>query len=49
MKKMDPVHLGEILFEEFLIPMNLSQNKIANDTSIFNSIAPLAGPANYFF
>ena len=29
MKKMNPIHPGVILLEEFLIPMNLSQNKIA--------------------
>lgn len=28
-KKIAPIHPGEILFEEFLKPMNLSQNKIA--------------------
>jgi len=27
--KIAPIHPGEILFEEFLKPMNLSQNKIA--------------------
>lgn len=34
MKKMSPIHPGEILFEEFLTPMNLSQNKIATDIGI---------------
>ena len=34
MKKMDPVHPGEILLEEFLIPMQLSQNKIATDIGV---------------
>lgn len=33
-KKIEPVHPGEILFEEFLKPMNLSQNKLANDIGI---------------
>ena len=33
-KKMEPVHPGEILFEEFLKPMNLSQNKLAKDIGI---------------
>lgn len=28
-KKMSPVHPGEILFEELLKPMNLSQNRLA--------------------
>ena len=34
MKKMNPLHPGEILLEEFLIPMNLSQNKIAADIGV---------------
>src|SRR3989304_4939236 len=28
-KKLDPVHPGEVLFEEFLKPMGLSQNRLA--------------------
>ena len=28
-KRMDPVHPGEILLEEFLQPMDLSQNRLA--------------------
>jgi len=34
MAKMKPVHPGEILMEEFLAPMNLSQNKLANDIGV---------------
>ena len=34
MKKLNPIHPGEILLEEFLTPMNLSQNKIANDIGV---------------
>ncbi len=34
MKKMNPLHPGEILLEEFLIPMHLSQNKIATDIGV---------------
>ena len=34
MKKMNPVHPGEILLEEFLIPMSLSQNRIATDIGV---------------
>ena len=34
MKMMNPIHPGEILFEEFLTPMNLSQNKIAIDIGV---------------
>lgn len=33
-KKIEPVHPGEVLCEEFLGPMNLSQNKLANDIGI---------------
>jgi len=33
-KRIDPVHPGEILLEEFLSPMNLSQNKIALDMRV---------------
>jgi len=33
-KKLDPVHPGEVLFEEFLEPMGLSQNQIANDIGV---------------
>ncbi|MCP4682421.1 MAG: HigA family addiction module antidote protein [Desulfobacterales bacterium] len=34
MKEMKPLHPGEILLEEFLIPMHLSQNKIATDIGV---------------
>lgn len=33
-KKIPPVHPGEILLEEFLKPMNLSQNKLALDIGV---------------
>ncbi len=33
-KKMKPIHPGEILFEEFLKPMELSQNQLANDIGV---------------
>lgn len=29
-KKLNPIHPGEILFEEFLVPLELSQNRLAN-------------------
>jgi len=32
--KMPPIHPGEILFEEFLKPMNLSQNRLALDINV---------------
>jgi addiction module HigA family antidote len=33
-KKIPPVHPGEILMEEFLKPMGISQNKIAMDIRV---------------
>ena len=33
-KKLEPVHPGEILFEEFLGPMGLSQNQLARDIGV---------------
>ena len=33
-KKIDPLHPGEVLFEEFLKPMNLSQNRLALDIGV---------------
>ena len=33
-KKMQPVHPGEILLEEFLKPMGLSQNRLALDIRV---------------
>ncbi len=33
-KKIPPVHPGEILMEEFLKPMGLSQNRLANDLGV---------------
>lgn len=32
--KIPPVHPGEILFEEFLTPMGISQNRLALDISV---------------
>jgi addiction module HigA family antidote len=34
MKKMNPVHPGEILLEEFLDPMGISQYRLAKDISV---------------
>src|SRR3990167_772470 len=34
MKKLKNVHPGEVLFEEFLIPLEISQNKLANDMQV---------------
>jgi len=34
MKKLNPVHPGEILEEEFLKPLNISQYRLAKDTGI---------------
>ncbi len=33
-KKIKPIHPGEILLEEFLKPMSLSQNRLANDIGV---------------
>ena len=33
-KKFDPVHPGEILLEEFLEPMSISQYRLAKDISV---------------
>lgn len=33
-KKISPIHPGEILLEEFLGPMNLSQNRLALDIRV---------------
>ena len=33
-KKFKPVHPGEILLEEFLVPMGISQYRLAKDTSV---------------
>ena len=33
-KKLAPVHPGEVLLEEFLEPMGLSQYRVAQDTSV---------------
>ena len=34
MKKMNPVHPGEILLEEFLDPIGISQYRLAKDISV---------------
>jgi addiction module HigA family antidote len=34
MKKLNPVHPGEVLNEEFLKPLSISQNQIANDINV---------------
>jgi len=33
-KKLKPVHPGEILIEEFLLPMSISQYRLAKDISV---------------
>ena len=33
-KKLDPIHPGEILLEEFLRPMGISQYRLAKDISV---------------
>lgn len=34
MKKMNPIHPGEILREEFLVPMQISQYRLAKDINV---------------
>ena len=33
-EKLSPIHPGEVLLEEFLKPMNLSQNRVAIDIGV---------------
>ncbi|MGA8141658.1 MAG: HigA family addiction module antitoxin, partial [Desulfobaccales bacterium] len=33
-EKIPPVHPGEILLEEFLIPLGISQNKVGRDLGV---------------
>lgn len=33
-EKLQPIHPGEVLLEEFLVPMNLSQNRLALDIRV---------------
>ncbi|NJC97368.1 MAG: addiction module antidote protein, HigA family [Anaerolineales bacterium] len=32
--KLSPIHPGEVLLEEFILPMNLSQNRLAIDIGV---------------
>ncbi len=34
LKKLPPIHPGEVLLEEFLVPLALSQYRLAKDTSV---------------
>ena len=34
MTKLTNIHPGEVLFEEFLVPMGISQNRIARNVSV---------------
>ena len=34
MKKAEPIHPGEILLEEFLVPLDISRSRLAKDTGI---------------
>lgn len=33
-RKLKNIHPGEILYEEFLLPLDISQNKLANDMQV---------------
>ena len=32
--KLPPIHPGEVLLEEFLVPLNVSQSQLARDTGV---------------
>ena len=34
MKRIEPIHPGEILLEEFLLPLQISQYRLAKDVSV---------------
>ncbi|MGC2234687.1 MAG: HigA family addiction module antitoxin [Pyrinomonadaceae bacterium] len=34
MKKLEPIHPGEILLEEFLLPMKITRTQLSEDTGI---------------
>jgi addiction module HigA family antidote len=38
MKHLKNIHLGEILLEEFLLPLKISQNKLARDIAVSRRI-----------
>jgi antitoxin HigA-1 len=33
-KQLDPIHPGEILLEEFMLPLGISQNRLASDIDV---------------
>ncbi|MBI4252106.1 MAG: HigA family addiction module antidote protein [Candidatus Tectomicrobia bacterium] len=33
-KRLDPIHPGEVLLEEFMKPLGVSQNKLARDIDV---------------
>ena len=39
MKKLPNIHPGEVLLEEFLLPMNISQNALARAVTLRDSWA----------
>jgi antitoxin HigA-1 len=43
-RKLDPIHPGEILLEEFLLPMGISQNRLASDIDV--PVSRIAGIVN---
>ena len=34
MKKLTPLHPGEVLMEEFIVPLGLSQNRLGNELGV---------------
>ena len=43
-KRLDPIHPGEILLEEFMIPLGISQNRLAGDIDV--PVSRIAGIVN---
>lgn len=41
MEKLDNIHPGEVLLEEFLVPMGLSQNRIAREIGVPPPVASM--------
>ncbi len=39
-KKLNPIHPGEVLWEEFLKPMGISQNRLALNIGVIFRIKP---------
>ena len=47
-KKLKPVHPGEILREEFMLPLRLSMNRVAMDLRVPGAVIILPGNTPHF-